>query len=108
MRKAISWTLDHWYIPVLILAAVVGFFAFRRWRPGEDPFKRVKEELGIIQAGTDARNMAIQLGAEQAKAHVKDKYQAKLAALDAQQQTQVKELEDDPVALARYLERLSR
>lgn len=108
VRKAAHWLLDHWWVPVLFLGALVGLLAFRKWRPGKDPFQGVKDELVTIQAGAAARNMAIQLGTEQAKAHVKDKYQAKLAALEAEQRAKAAELEDDPVALARYLERLSR
>ena len=108
MRKAAHWLLDHWWLPVLFLGALVGFLAFRKGRPGTDPFQGVKDELATIQAGTEARNMALQLGTEQATAHVKDKYQAKLSALEAEQKVQVKDLEEDPVALARYLERLSR
>ena len=107
-RKALHFLVDYWFIPVLFVLAIVAYLTFKRWRPGEDPFTRIKEELGIIEAGTAARNMAVQVGTEQAIQHVKDKYQAKLTALDAEQQIQVKELEDDPVALARYLERLSR
>lgn len=108
VRKAFHFLLDHWWLPVLFLGALVALLACRKWRPGKDPFQGVKDELGVIQAGTEARNMAIQLGTDQALSHVKDKYQAKLAALEAQQQVQVKDLEDDPVALAKYLERLSR
>ena len=108
LSSAFHWIRDRWWIPFLILVAVLAILAFRKWRPKEDPFQGVKDELRAIQAGTDARNMAIQLGTEQATEHVRDKYQARIAALDAQQQAQVAELEDDPVELAKYLERLSR
>jgi len=102
------WLVDHWKVPLLFLGALVAFLALRKSPPGVDPFWGVKTELGVIQAGTEARNMALQLGTAQAVAHVQDKYQAKLASLEVHQVVQVKELEDDPVALARYLERVSR
>ena len=107
-RKVLHLLIDYWYIPALLLGSLVAFWVFRKYRPDKDPLRVVKDELEVIQAGAEARNMAIQLGTKQATEHVKDKYQAKLAALEAQQQVVVKGMEDDPIALARYLERLSR
>ena len=109
VRKAMYWLLDHWYIPALFIGAIVAFFIFKKkYGLIDDPLMRIAEELNIIDAGSEAREMQIQLGTEQAIQHVKDKYQAKAVALDAQQQATVKDLENDPVALARYLERLTR
>jgi len=100
--------LPYWYVPLLFLVSVVAYFTFRKWRGGRGPIDLVVEELAVIKSGTDARNLQIELGTEQAVKQIKDKYQAKLQALDAEQKTKTKELEDDPVALARLLERISR
>ena len=99
---------DFWYVPVLFLVAVVAYFTFRKWRGGKNPIDLVTEELKVIRAGTDARNLQIQVGTEQAVKQVKETYQAKWKALEAEQKAKVKDLENDPVALARLLERLSR
>lgn len=106
--KAGRWLVAHWYVPVAVLGALVGLLACRPRRPGEDPFQGVKDELAAVQAATEARNMATELGTAQALEHVKDKYQAKLAALESGQKAKAAELEADPAALAKYLEKLSR
>lgn len=109
LRKAMWWLADHWYLPVIVILAVLSWFLFRWRKPGaKDAMRTVQDELDIIRSGAEAREMEIQLGTEQALAHVRDKYQAKTVALDATQQAKVKELEDDPVALAKYLERITR
>ena len=109
MRSVMWWLLDHWYLPAIVVVSVVGWLVFRRGQPdSKGALQAVQDELGIIRAGAEARDMQTQLGTEQTLEHVKDKYAAKTVALDATQQLKVKELEDDPVALARYLERVTR
>jgi hypothetical protein len=107
IRKAMWWLWDHLWIVTVLLVAVLGWALFR-WRDGKGAMATVQDELDVIRAGSAAREMQIQLGTDQTVQHVKDKYQAKTVALDATQQARVRELEDDPVALARYLERITR
>jgi len=109
-RRMLHWIGDYWYIPALVIVAIVGYFTFRRWRgkSGEDILQPVLNELKVIQAGSQVREMQIQMGTDAAKAAVQEKYKAKTIALEAEQQAKVKELEDDPVALAKYLERITR
>jgi len=101
--------LDHWKLPAFIVVIVVGWLLFR-WRKPDTrgAMQEVQDELDIIRAGAVARDMEIQIGTEQTVQQVKAKYAAKTMALDATQMLKVKELEDDPIALARYLERLTR
>ena len=109
MRKACYFLLDHWYVPALIVVLVLGWFLFRGRKPTDkDPLASVQDELGIIAAGAAAREAEIELGTAKTVQQVKDKYAAKTATLDATQMLKVRELEDDPIALARYLERLTR
>ena len=108
MPKPIHWLLDYWYVPLIFIAAVAAYFTFRKWRGGKNPLVLLAEELKIIQSGADARNLQIQVGTEQAVKQIKEKYQAKFQALGATQKAQVLELENDPIALARLLERVSR
>lgn len=109
LRSTMWWIVDHWQLPALLVVAVLGWLLLR-WRrtPSEGILQTVQGELDIIRAGSKAREMQLQLGTEQTLEHVKDKYAAKTVALDATQQLKVKELEDDPVALAKYLERITR
>lgn len=107
--KYLLWLKTYWYIPLLLIVAVFGYVWLRGRRvPAYTPMDRIKKELEAIQAAKEAREMRIQLGTEQALQHVKDKYQAKREALDAKQEAKAKTLEQDPVALAKYLERLTR
>ena len=110
VRKALFWFWDHWTIPLLLLVAIVGYFTFRKWRGnlGDAILKPVMDELRIIQAGSQTREMQIKLGAAAASAAVKEKYRVQTLALETEQAARVEELEDDPVSLAKYLERISR
>ena len=109
MRKAIMWLVDRWWIPALVIAVVASWYIFRRRKPNvAGALAEVQTELDIIQAGAEARETEIELGTVQTVQRVKDKYAAKTATLDATQMLKVKELEDDPIALAKYLERLTR
>jgi len=109
LRSTMWWIVDHAWLPILIGVAVLGWFFFR-WRKADPKgvLQAVQDEVDIIRAGSAAREMQLQLGTEQTLGYVKDKYAAKTVALDATQQLKVKELEDDPVALAKYLERITR
>ena len=110
MRKACLFILDYWYLPLLVFVAIAGYFTFRRWRgkDGENMLGPVLDELRVIQAGSTVREMQIQMGVEAASAAVKEKYRVKELALAEAQAAKVRELENDPVALAKYLERLTR
>jgi len=109
LRKVWWFLVDYWWIPALVILTVAGWILFR-WHKPDAPGSMldVQNELDIIRVGAEAREMEIQLGTNQTIQHVKDKYAAKTATLDATQMLKVKELEDDPVELARYLERLTR
>ena len=109
MRKAMLWLVDRWWIPALVVMTIVGWYLFRKRKPNAaHALADVQTELDIIRAGAEARESEIELGTVQTVQRVKDKYAAKTVALDATQMLKVKELEDDPIALAKYLERLTR
>jgi len=95
---------DYWYVPVLVIAVALGFL----WWFRRNPIDTIKRELGAIEAAREARAILISEGAEQAAAHVRGKYAAKRAALEAEEEARAAALERDPVALAKYLERLTR
>lgn len=108
--RALRWVADYWYIPVIVLLGVVAVVAL--FWTGKFDLKKFLDRLGIelasIEAKREARDIKLQLGAEQAKQHVLDKYAEKRKALDEKAEARVKELEDDPEQLAKTLERLTR
>jgi len=94
----------YWYIPVLAIVAGLAWVFLRR-RP---PVEVIQTELAVVRAGVAAQTAVAEHGAAQATTLIREKYAAKMEALDAQQRADVADLESDPVALARLLERLSR
>lgn len=109
ISKVLHFVGDYWYIPAILIATVVGWLLFRWHKPdAQGALQEVQDELDIIRAGAEVRELQIKVGTEQTLQHVKDKYQAKTIALDATQQLKAKELENDPIALAKYLERITR
>jgi len=103
MKKALHFLVDYWYIPVLILGLVLAWIVFRgkRW-PIVDT---IMHEFAAIRAGAKARDDEARLGHEKAKANVKSERAAEIGKLNEDQRKKAKELEDDPVALARFLVR---
>lgn len=99
----LRWLADYWYIPVLVVGAIILAVVFRQ----KAAVQKITKELKAIDAKREARAIQLQLGAEQAKQHVTEKYAAKREALDAKAEAKAKELEDDPVALAKFLARVT-
>ena len=101
----LRWLADYWYIPVLVVGALVGAVVLSRKGRHWSALRKIATELNAIGAKREVREVQLQLGAEQAKQHVKEKYAAKREALDAKAEAKAKELEHDPLALAKYLVR---
>lgn len=106
MKRALHFLADYWYIPALIAGVVLVWILTAGKRA--PPIGTITRELDAINAKRDARNMQAELGAAAATAKVKAKYAEKWKTLDAEAKAKVEELEDDPVALAVFLERVSR
>ena len=103
---AFRWLLEHWYVPLIFLAAVAGFLVARKRRAS--PMQATKLELEAIRAGADARRVQSELGAERARRHVESAHREALLRLDHEQAKQAMELRNDPVALAKFLVRAGR
>lgn len=97
------WLKDYWYVPLLLLGAFLLWVCFKSRR---NPLVRIQNEIDAIRAGAYARETQQRYGLEEAKERIREKFRAELAKLDEKQTTQAKELEDDPVALARFLVRV--
>lgn len=112
MRYVLRWLADFWYIPPMVLAAAGGIILMillrSAGREGGNPFDKVASELKVIEAGREAREDRINQGEAQALEAVEKKYQAKREDLNEKEAAKIKQYEDDPVALARAMERASR
>lgn len=106
----LRWLADYWYIPLLMVGALLAlvFVLPTGGRRAGNLVKRVQKELDAIEAGRRAREVTAQEGTEAATKRIEERYQAQLAALEAEKRAKAKELEHDPVALAKFLERLTR
>ena len=105
--KFVRWIGDYWVIPLVVVAAIVGMVVLSKKKRHWSAVQKITQELKGIEAKRETREIQLQLGAEQAKQHVAEKYAARRETLDAKHEARAKELEDDPVALSRYLARLT-
>lgn len=112
MLKILCFFKDYWYVPFMVLGAVGGLALVMVLRSAGkdagDPFEKVGSELKVIEAGREAREARINQGEAAALQAVNDKYAAKRETLDFHAETKIKKYENDPVALARAMERVSR
>lgn len=102
MRKLWQFLKDYYYIPLFVLAVILGAVLFRK---RGTPMAQTRAELEAIEAGRRAREMEARLGTERAKAKLLDEYHEQVEALDAKQAAKAKELEANPQALAKFLVR---
>lgn len=102
MRKILKLLGDYWYVPLFILAVIFGWVLFRRHGT---PIEQTRAELDAIKAGRDAQELQARLGAEGAKRILQIQYSKELTALNEEQKTKAKELQNDPKALAKFLVR---
>jgi len=110
MIRVLRWLVDYWYIPVLVVVAIVVSVVGRRLLgiDTKDLEDLTASQLREIEAKRAAREAVLAAGREQATRQVQEKYAAAYARLDEQQAARVKVLENDPERLAVALERLSR
>ena len=106
--RFLRFIVDYWYVPFFIVGAIfLMVMLSRKGRPWS-AIQKIEKELSAIEAKREARDLRMQLGAEQARQHVLDKYAEQRKNLDAKSEARVKELEDNPEQLAKALERLTR
>jgi hypothetical protein len=110
MAKVLDWIKLYWYIPAVVVVAGVAILAsaFTR-RRGTSPvpgiIDAVTQEVRVIQAGAEVKKVQAELGAVKAQQLVDEQYLAAKDKLTAAQVAEAKTLEDDPVALSRFLVR---
>ena len=92
---------DYWYIPLFVIALVLGWVVFRR--RGGTPIAQIKRELDAIEAQRHARELVARLGADKARVRVIVRHREAMEALDEKQRVQAESLRADPVKLAKFL-----
>jgi len=102
--KMIRWILDYWYIPVFAISIwVAGLWSSKtknRWS--------LRKELNVIESGRETRQIQIELGEKEALQHVLDYYVSERADLELDNRLKAAELSKDPVALTRFLARVTQ
>ncbi len=106
MKRALHFLVDHWYIP-LFVGGVLLLWILTAGRK-MPPVSTVKRELEAIRAGAEAREMQLIMGKEAAVKRLQKERADAIAALNAKQAQRAKELENDPVALSKFLIRAGR
>lgn len=101
----LRWLKDHWYVPLVVLAAALGWFVGVRNR---GPSETLDVELEAIDAGKTARLDAIDRGEAAAIKRLDAEYRDTLERLDARQKGKADALLRDPARRARWLHKLSR
>jgi len=109
MRKALRWLADHWYVPLMLIIGLAAFLlgARRPSGPRRTPISDTRRELAVIKAGTAAKVLAKERGTNAAVDEVMHAKTKSLDKITDKQHRKAEKLARDPVALARFLERLS-
>jgi len=93
------------WIPLVAAAVVVAYVVgSRKGSIAAD----ISTEIEVIEAKADARRFAAQLGAENARRHVEERYEMEIASLNEHQQASARAIRDRPDALAEYIIRTAR
>jgi hypothetical protein len=101
--RTLLYLFDHWYIPVAVGIAILLWIITRgRALPPTSVFKT---ELEAIKAAAKARDYEAMLGTQDAIEAVKKDHLQEILKLNEAQAQKAKELNNDPVALSRFLVR---
>lgn len=103
MLKLCQWLKLRWFLPFYILTVT---WEWVRYRDRKNPFEAIKIELKAIRAASEAADWKARLGVERAKAMVRNKYYREIVKLEATQPRLLRELEQNPVALVKFLVRI--
>ena len=103
--RTLLYLFDHWYIPVAVGIAILLWIITRgRALP---PTSIFKTELEAIRAAAKARDYEAMLGTQDAIEEIKKDYAQELLKLNAEQAQKAEELNNDPVALSKFLVRVA-
>lgn len=91
------------WAPVIILFGIMAALYLRR-----NPLKQIRREFKAVDAATEARKTTIKHGAYRARQEVEEKHADIMEKLEEHQQIQAYALGSNPVALAKYLNRIAK
>jgi hypothetical protein len=102
------WLRENWYLPLTILAAIVGAFTWNALdKNNRNPLKVTKRELKISKAATDASARAIEVGAEKAVEELEEQHDEVIKNFTRTQEEELDRRRDDPRRMAAWLTKLS-
>lgn len=108
MKRALHWILDHAYLILIAIIAVLTFVLVRR-RPGDpSPLADVTREVDAIKQAASVRAVIAEHGAAAAIAKIETEHAEALKNLDIEEAATVARLKEDPVALSKFLVRAGR
>ncbi len=89
-----------------VIAGVAGgiLLAILWWR---NPWSQVKKEMRAIEDSEKARQMVLDDGAAVTRKRIESEHRATIQGFDDDQKQRLKSMRSDPVALARWLNRVS-
>ena len=108
MKRLLHLLVDHWYVPFFAVAAVLGYWFVCGPKRKRTPLASIALELGVIEAGRQAKELQARIGAEQAAAEVRKVHATAWFALDERDRQRATELAGDPVALSKFLVRAAQ
>jgi hypothetical protein len=105
--KVLRWLAQHWYLPLVAIAAVLGSLVtlvLTDRRP-ESPRDRLDAELEAIKAGERAQTQAALTSVEDAVRRAEEEHADAIQAMDHRQFARAERLRGNPRALSRHLVR---
>lgn len=102
--RGFKWVVAHWYVPLIALAAGLGWLLGSR---RSTPRKVLADELESIQRAQEIERFAAEKGAQLANEVIDQEHRRTLRRLDEQQKLKAYELRRNPGKRVRYLRRLS-
>lgn len=104
-----TWLKDHWRLVAIGLGLLAGGVLLLAVPDSREWVLRLLDaELREVSAVQRVRQLEAEAGTKAALADVQKKYADKIAALDPAAKVRAAQLEDDPVELARLIERRTR
>ena len=101
--QGFKWLIRRWYIPLIALAAALGWFLGRQ----RDPGGKLRRELESIERGEEIERLAVENGAKIANRLIDEEHRKAIEQLTEKQRRKADALRSDPARRIRYLRGLS-
>lgn len=106
MKKAWEWLKKYWYVPLTVVAAVLGVIGGALvQRRFNSPVDRVKDELKAIDAAAETAKVVQKEGVEAASRQLEETHAETIKEMDKSAAAKVERLRRNPSALSKHLVR---